>query len=85
MFDIKYLKSIIEGKINKCDRVVIVPHNNADFDPIDSFQALVPILFNPGTVNAGLFSQCLFFIINRPAPSFVGWFFPFLDIDCFGF
>ena len=36
MFDIKYLKSIIEGKINKCDRVVIVPHNNADFDAIGS-------------------------------------------------
>ena len=36
MFDIKYLKSIIESKIKSCDKVVIVPHNNADFDAIGS-------------------------------------------------
>ena len=36
MFDIKYLKSVIENKIKNCDSVVIIPHNNADFDAIGS-------------------------------------------------
>ena len=36
MFDLKKLKAILEDKINKCDNVVIIPHNNADFDAIGS-------------------------------------------------
>lgn len=36
MFDLKKLKAVLEEKINKCDRVVIIPHNNADFDAIGS-------------------------------------------------
>ena len=34
--DISELKSVIENKIKKCDRVVIVPHLSADFDAIGS-------------------------------------------------
>ena len=40
MFDIKYLKSVLEKKISGCDRVVIIPHNNADFDAIGSALAI---------------------------------------------
>lgn len=36
MFDLNKLRKILESKISKCDRVVIIPHNNADFDAIGS-------------------------------------------------
>lgn len=36
MIDIKSLKKTLEDKIGKCDKVVIIPHNNADFDAIGS-------------------------------------------------
>ena len=36
MLDFEKLQSVIEEKISGCDRVIIVPHNNADFDAIGS-------------------------------------------------
>ena len=33
--NIEELKGFIENKIKECDRVIIVPHINADFDAFD--------------------------------------------------
>ncbi len=41
MIDIKDLKSNIENKIISAEKVIIVPHNNADFDAIGSAIGLV--------------------------------------------
>lgn len=34
--DLKTLKKSLEGKIEECDRTIILPHNNADYDAIGS-------------------------------------------------
>ena len=34
--DLQELKKTLESKIEKANRVVIIPHNNADFDAIGS-------------------------------------------------
>ena len=34
--ELKILKSVLESKLDVCDRAIIVPHNNADYDAIGS-------------------------------------------------
>ena len=34
--DLKTLKKILEEKVEECDKTIIVPHNNADYDAISS-------------------------------------------------